>query len=152
MPSLEALRREKGWTAAQLARTSGVEEQLIQRLEDGSVPRVARRHMERLADALGVEIERTVIVEDSPVGVAGAVASGARVIGLCAGRHCLPGQGERLRALGLQHIAHSFDEVAEEFTEAAHGHTHGGARSGRVAKLFTFEGLERTEAAAAAAG
>ncbi|HEU5317137.1 MAG TPA: helix-turn-helix transcriptional regulator, partial [Chloroflexota bacterium] len=44
----------KGWTAAQLARASGVEEQLIQRLEDGTVPRIARSHMERLADALGV--------------------------------------------------------------------------------------------------
>ena len=55
MPSLAALRREKGWTAAQLARASGVEEQLIERLEDGSVPRVARRHMEHLADALGVD-------------------------------------------------------------------------------------------------
>jgi len=64
------------------------------------------------ADALGVEIERTVIVEDSPVGVTGAVASGAWVIGLCAGRHCMPGHGERLRALGAQRIAHSFDEVA----------------------------------------
>jgi transcriptional regulator with XRE-family HTH domain len=55
MPSLSALRLEKGWTSAQLARASGVEEQLIQRLEDGSIPRVARRHMERLADALGVD-------------------------------------------------------------------------------------------------
>ena len=55
VPSLEALRAEKGWTAAQLARALGVEEQLIRRLEDGSVPRVARRHMERLADALGVD-------------------------------------------------------------------------------------------------
>ena len=54
MPSLAALRREKSWTASQLARVSGVEEQLIRRLEDGSVPRIARRHIERLADALGV--------------------------------------------------------------------------------------------------
>ena len=55
MPSLAALRREKSWTTAQLARVSGVEEQLIQRVEDGSIPRIARRHMERLADALGVD-------------------------------------------------------------------------------------------------
>jgi HAD superfamily hydrolase (TIGR01509 family) len=64
------------------------------------------------AAALGVDIERVAIIEDSPVGVTGAVASGATVIGLCAGRHCFPGHAERLRALGVQHIAHDFDEVA----------------------------------------
>jgi HAD superfamily hydrolase (TIGR01509 family) len=64
------------------------------------------------ADALGVDIERTAIIEDSPVGVQGAVASGATVIGLCAGRHCMPGHAERLRALGVHHIAHDFAEVA----------------------------------------
>jgi HAD superfamily hydrolase (TIGR01509 family) len=64
------------------------------------------------AAAMGVDISRTVIIEDSPVGVAGAVASGAEVIGLCAGSHCLPGHDRRLRALGVHHIAHSFDEVA----------------------------------------
>lgn len=63
-------------------------------------------------DVLGVPIARTVIIEDSPVGVTGAVASGAEVIGLCAGRHCLPGHAERLRALGVHHVAHDFDEVA----------------------------------------
>lgn len=64
------------------------------------------------ANALGIEIGRAVIVEDSAVGVTGAVASGAHVIGLCAGSHCLPGHGEKLRALGVQDIAGSFDEVA----------------------------------------
>ena len=65
-----------------------------------------------VAKALGVDIRRTVIIEDSPVGVTGAVASGAEVIGLCAGTHCGAGHAERLRALGVRHIAHSFDEVA----------------------------------------
>ena len=64
------------------------------------------------ADALGADIRRTVVIEDSPVGVQGAVASGAEVIGLCAGRHCMPGHAERLRAHGVRHIANSFDEVA----------------------------------------
>jgi HAD superfamily hydrolase (TIGR01509 family) len=64
------------------------------------------------AAALGVPIGRIAIVEDSPVGVAGAVASGAHVIGLCAGSHCLPGHAERLRALGVHEVAASFDEVA----------------------------------------
>ena len=64
------------------------------------------------AAALGVDIARSLIVEDSPVGVQGALASGAAVIGLCAGRHCMPGHAERLRALGVARIAHSFEEVA----------------------------------------
>jgi HAD superfamily hydrolase (TIGR01509 family) len=64
------------------------------------------------AAAMGVDISRTLIIEDSPVGVVGAVASGATVVGLCAGSHCLPGHADRLRALGVQHIATNFDEVA----------------------------------------
>jgi HAD superfamily hydrolase (TIGR01509 family) len=64
------------------------------------------------AAALGVPIGRTAIIEDSPVGVEGALASGAQVIGLIAGRHCLPGHAERLAALGVRHIARDFDEVA----------------------------------------
>lgn len=65
------------------------------------------------AEALGVDIRRTLIVEDSPVGAAGALASGATVIGLCAGSHCAPDHGERLRALGVARIARGFDEVAD---------------------------------------
>ena len=65
------------------------------------------------ADALGVDIGRTVIIEDSPVGVEGAVASGAEVIGLCAGLHCLPGHADRLRALGVRRVAAGFDELRE---------------------------------------
>jgi HAD superfamily hydrolase (TIGR01509 family) len=64
------------------------------------------------AAALGVPIGQVAIIEDSPVGVAGALASGAEVIGLVAGRHCQPGHEARLRALGVRHIAHDFDEVA----------------------------------------
>lgn len=64
------------------------------------------------AEALDVPIERIAIIEDSPVGVTGALASGATVIGLIAGRHCLNGHSERLRALGVRHIARDFGEVA----------------------------------------
>jgi HAD superfamily hydrolase (TIGR01509 family) len=64
------------------------------------------------AAALGVPIARVAIIEDSPVGVEGALASGAHVIGLVAGRHCLPGHAERLAALGVRHIARDFDELA----------------------------------------
>ncbi|WP_423606274.1 HAD family hydrolase [Sphingomonas sp. MS122] len=64
------------------------------------------------ADALGVDIVRCAILEDSPVGATGAVASGAHVIGLCAGSHCGVGHDERLRAIGVHDIAHDFGEVA----------------------------------------
>ncbi len=64
------------------------------------------------AERIGVPIERLAVIEDSPVGAKGAVASGAHVIGLCAGSHCLAGHDQRLRDLGVQHIAHDFKEVA----------------------------------------
>jgi HAD superfamily hydrolase (TIGR01509 family) len=64
------------------------------------------------AEQLGVEITRSVILEDSEVGATGALASGATVIGLAAGRHCFDGHDEMLRALGIEHIAHSFEDVA----------------------------------------
>ena len=63
------------------------------------------------ADALGVPIDRAVILEDSEVGVAGALASGATVIGFAGGSHCFDGYADRLRSLGVEHVAHSFEEV-----------------------------------------
>jgi len=64
------------------------------------------------AAALGVPIERCAIIEDSAVGATGAVASGAFVIGLCAGQHCPPGHDAILKDIGVPAIAHDFDEVA----------------------------------------
>lgn len=94
-------------------------------LEDAFAPELifsGREHVERgkpapdlyllAARSLGVPIDRTVIIEDSPVGVTGAVASGATVIGLCAGSHCGTGHDQRLKALGVHHLAASFDEMA----------------------------------------
>jgi HAD superfamily hydrolase (TIGR01509 family) len=63
------------------------------------------------AAQLGVPIERAVILEDSEVGVTGALASGATVIGFAGGSHCFDDHGETLRALGAEHIASSFDDV-----------------------------------------
>lgn len=81
-----------------------------------------REHVERgkpapdiylyAARQLGVPIGAIAILEDSPVGATGAVASGAHVIGLCAGSHCGIGHDERLRAIGVHAIAHDFDEAA----------------------------------------
>jgi HAD superfamily hydrolase (TIGR01509 family) len=64
------------------------------------------------AGELGVDISRTAIIEDSKVGATGALASGASVIGLAAGRHCFDGHADMLRSAGVGTIAHSFDEVA----------------------------------------
>lgn len=82
-----------------------------------------REHVERgkpapdlylhAAEALGVDIARTAIIEDSRVGATGALASGATVIGLAAGAHCRTDHGDMLRSLGVQHVATSFNEVAQ---------------------------------------
>ena len=80
-----------------------------------------REHVERskpepdlylhAARELGVPIEQAVVIEDSRIGAIGALASGAWVIGLAAGTHCLDGHAEMLRGLGVKDIAHSFDEL-----------------------------------------
>jgi len=70
------------------------------------------------ADAIGVDIRRTLIIEDSPVGVTGAIASGAYVVGLCAGQHCAADHDSRLRALGVHAVARDFDEIAALFERA----------------------------------
>ena len=65
------------------------------------------------ANQLGVDIRRSVILEDSRIGVIGALASGAWVIGLAAGKHCFDEHAESLRAQGVDDVAHSFDEVRD---------------------------------------
>jgi len=115
LPKAVASSSSSHWVKSHLANL-GLEGAFGDRIFSG------REHVERgkpapdlylhAAAALGVPIGRTAIIEDSPVGVAGALASGATVIGLVAGRHCRPGHEERLRALGVRHIAHDFDEVA----------------------------------------
>jgi HAD superfamily hydrolase (TIGR01509 family) len=82
-----------------------------------------REHVERgkpapdlylhAAGQLGVPIAQTVIVEDSRVGATGALASGARVVGLAAGAHCLNGHGQMLRDVGVNEIAYSFAELSQ---------------------------------------
>lgn len=64
------------------------------------------------AAAIGAPIRECAILEDSPVGATGAVASGGHVIGLCAGTHCPPDHADVLRAIGVHDIAADFGEVA----------------------------------------
>ncbi|MBB3693855.1 HAD family phosphatase [Sphingomonas sp. BK580] len=73
------------------------------------------------AAQLGVPIERCAVIEDSPVGATGAVASGAYVIGLVAASHCGPDHAERLRAIGVDAIARDYDEVAALLTRLRSG-------------------------------
>ncbi|MEO6432953.1 MAG: HAD family phosphatase [Sphingomicrobium sp.] len=67
------------------------------------------------ADRLGIDISDTLIIEDSPVGIHGAVASGAQVVGLLAGSHVGDGHRQRLIDAGAHHCATSFDEIAERY-------------------------------------
>lgn len=85
-----------------------------------------REHVERgkpapdlylyAAAQLGIPIDRCAIIEDSPVGATGAVASGGYVIGLCAGSHCAVGHDARLKAIGVDGVAGSFAEVTALLT------------------------------------
>ena len=84
-----------------------------------------REHVERskpapdlylfAADRLGVDIADSLIVEDSPVGILGAVASGAHVVGLLAGSHVRDGHGERLLAAGAHCYVTTFDELSVRY-------------------------------------
>jgi HAD superfamily hydrolase (TIGR01509 family) len=64
------------------------------------------------AASIGVPIERALIIEDSPVGVTGAVASGARVVGLAVGQHCGADHATLLRQAGAPLVVRDFDAVA----------------------------------------
>ena len=66
------------------------------------------------ADRLGVDIADCAILEDSPVGATGAVASGGHVIGMCMGTHCAVGHDQRLRAIGVAAIAQDYADVRRE--------------------------------------
>jgi HAD superfamily hydrolase (TIGR01509 family) len=63
------------------------------------------------ADRLRVPIADCLVLEDSEVGAKGALASGATVIGMAAGRHCFDDHEEMLRSAGLAHVARSFEDV-----------------------------------------
>ena len=102
------------WMQGHLAHL-GLTEHLLPHLYSG------HEHVERgkpepdlylyAAHRLGVAIADCAIIEDSPIGVRGALASGARVIGFCGGSHCRENHGDLLRAEGVADIARDFAEV-----------------------------------------
>ena len=65
------------------------------------------------AGALGVDPVEVLVLEDTAPGVAAARAAGMTVAGLCAGRHCGPGYGERLRRAGAAPVVATYSEVLD---------------------------------------
>lgn len=63
------------------------------------------------AEKMGVEPSQTVVIEDSPTGVAAGVAAGMTVIGLLAGQHIRNGHKQRLQEAGAHHLADTYDDV-----------------------------------------
>jgi HAD superfamily hydrolase (TIGR01509 family) len=64
------------------------------------------------AAALGVPIEQTLVIEDSPVGARAGIAAGARVLGLAAASHCRPSLKVGLEAEGVERVFGSYAELA----------------------------------------
>jgi len=64
------------------------------------------------AAALGVPIETTVVIEDSPIGARAGRAAGARVLGLAAASHCRPSLTDALHAEGVERVFASYTDLA----------------------------------------
>lgn len=65
------------------------------------------------ARELGVDPGQVLVLEDTAPGVVAARAAGMTVVGLCAGLHCGPGYGDRLRSAGAATVAASYAEVLD---------------------------------------
>lgn len=65
------------------------------------------------AAAMNADPAATVVIEDSPTGVQGAVAAGMHVIGFLGGSHIRDGHADKLRRAGAHAIAESYDDVPD---------------------------------------
>ncbi|MCR4267992.1 HAD family phosphatase [Nitratireductor sp. ZSWI3] len=66
------------------------------------------------AERLGGTPGSSVVIEDSPFGVEGAVAAGMTAIGFTGGSHSFPGHAEKLVAAGAHAVCASWPQVEDE--------------------------------------
>jgi HAD superfamily hydrolase (TIGR01509 family) len=66
------------------------------------------------AEKMGADPSRCVVIEDSPLGVEGAVAAKMTAIGYTGGGHTYDGHGERLKSRGAVAACASWDAVRDE--------------------------------------
>lgn len=69
------------------------------------------------ARQLGVYPASCVVVEDSVVGVAAAVAAGMPVVGFCGGSHCSAGHADQLIATGCSQVFANMADLAAHLGE-----------------------------------
>ncbi len=64
------------------------------------------------ASRLGAVPPACIVVEDSVVGVAAAVAAGMPVVGFCGGSHCAGDHAEQLTAAGCSRVFSQMTDLA----------------------------------------